>query len=165
MQINSYQQIQSFPATQAINVENKVDSVTANPTKNEASVQVSISAQAQQLAQQDTQFRQSANAQPSQPIEASPENLPSQPATPLTGEKLEQAVQIKKAQLHYKAQADMVNIMTGNNQGLSTAGAYHLSQSEDARSAALEANAQQQSINNMQTYQEKTNAMNEQYSA
>ncbi len=154
MQINSYQSIQAIPTTPAQTAptqgNNSVQKVA------EPGVQVSISAQAQQLAKSDTNSVQSNNRQPVQ--------LPVEPQKPLTGEKLEQAVQVKKAQTQYQVASDMMNILSKESSGnVSASTAYYLSENEDARQLVLETNAQQQTMENMQAYQEQTAALNEQY--
>ncbi len=89
--------------------------------------------------------------------------LPTEPQQPLTGEKLEQAVQTQKAIMKYNVASDMLSIGSNNSNTISAPTAYLLSNNEDAREFALDSKSQQQSMNNMQTYQEQTNAMNEQY--
>lgn len=153
MQINNSSSIQTMPVQQT-----PVTQVNNAPSKvaQEPGVQVSISAQAQQLSQADSVSPQS--------IQRPPVNLPTQPQNPLTGEKLEQAVQIKKAQTHYKIASDMVNVATNSgSNNMSAATAYYLSENEDAREVVLQTKSQQQTMQNMQAYQEQTNALNEQY--
>lgn len=153
MQINSYQSIQAIPPSQA-NPTSEPTNVT--PAKAvEPGVQVSISEQAQQLAKNDSA---SSNA-----ISRPPAQLPTEPQTPLTGEKLEQAVQIKKAQAQYKVASDIVNMATNGDSNMSAPTAYYLSKNEDAREVVLDTKSQQQTMKNMQAYQEQTAALNEQY--
>jgi hypothetical protein len=156
MQIQSYQAIQTTASAQTTTDNNHTATVKAELPTVQESVQVSISAQAQLLAQAD----KGSSPSPQSP----PTTLPISPGHPLTGEKLQQAVQFKKAQLHYQATADMVNLMTGNSNGVSVSGAYYLSKNEEARGVVLAAKAQQQNLANMQSYQEQTKALNERYS-
>ncbi|PKF63563.1 hypothetical protein CW745_01580 [Psychromonas sp. psych-6C06] len=151
MQIQSYQTVQAIPSSQ--NVQNS--SASVHTPKAEQGLQVSLSSQAKQLSQSETDTGRSAQIQPVP--------LPSEPTSPLSGEQLAKAVQIKKAQLHYQVASDMTNIVTGNNKGISGATAYYLSQNEDARESTLNAKSQQQSIDNMQAYQEQTQSLSEQY--
>ena len=151
MKINSYQAIQSIPTSQTATQVSK----PRQPTS-ETGVQVSISAQAQQLAKADNGVSQTA-AQP-------PVQLPIEPQKPLTGEKLEQAVQFKKAKAQYQVASDMVNIlMPDNSNNMSASTAYYLSENQDARDLVLNTKSQQQTMANMQAYQEQTAALNEQY--
>lgn len=157
MQIQHYQAIQSTATKQLSSPTNIPAKVTQSqiPVAQEG-VQVSISEQAKQLAQTDKIPSTSS-------LQAQPVPLPEKPADPLTGEKLEQAVQFKKAQMHYQATADMVNLVTGNGNGMSASSAYYLSNNEGARETVLETKAQQQNLANMQAYQEQTQALNEKY--
>lgn len=84
------------------------------------------------------------------------ETLPSVPETPNLGEKLEQYAEIKKTQMQYEVASDMVNIATGNSDGISASTAAYLSNNEDAREAVLQNKAMQQQYQNMQTYSEQT---------
>lgn len=155
MQINSYQAIQAIPTSRSNSAPAPAPINKSQPAQ-EQGVQVSISAEAQQLAKTDNVA--------SQPISQRPVTLPSIPESPLTGEKLEQAVQVKKAQTHYQVASDMANILSKDNDShMSPSTAYYLSNNEDARELVLETNAQQQAMENMQAYQEQTAALNEQY--
>lgn len=168
MQIQHSQAVQST-ATQStsssaapantVESANKVASSNVNETLPvEKGVQVSISSQAQQLAKAD----QAASKGPQiQPMPA-----PDAPEKHLSGEQLDKAVQIKKAQIHYNVTSDMANIVNSgsNDDGLSMAGAYYLAKNEDAREVAVSAKTQQQNMQNMQAYQQQTEALNEQYS-
>ena len=156
MQIQSYQAIQSTASAQPSAITTNSGITPAQPLVVQESVQVSISAQAQQLLAQDDKASSSS-------LQSQAVPLPEKPTQPLTGEKLQQAVQFKKAQLHYQATADMVNLVTGNGNGISASGAYYLSNNEDARETVLEAKAQQQNLANMQAYQEQTQTLNEKY--
>jgi hypothetical protein len=90
--------------------------------------------------------------------------LPSIPENPLTAQKLEQAVQIKKAQTHYQVASEMANILSkDNDSNMSASTAYYLFENEDARELVLDTKSQQQAMDNMQAYQEQTDALNEQY--
>lgn len=153
MQINSYQSIQVSPANQPDTHVSPADN--PQPLASEPSVQVSISAQALQLAKSENI--------PYPHVYVQPESLPSESKPSLTGDKLEQAVQFKKAQLHYQAISDMANLLTGNSKDISVSGAYYLSNNEDARELVLQTTAQQQNMRNMQTYLQQTAALNEQY--
>jgi len=159
MQVQSYQANPSSMsnATPSIVTVAAIGSTRANITtsvvENQVSVQVTLSEQAQQLAQTDHLASQFIEIQPV-------------PQTPLSGEKLAQAVQIKKAQLHYQVASDVVNLATGkNSDGLSPASAYYLSQNEEVRGAVLSVKAEQQNKQNIQAYQEQTAALNEQYNS
>lgn len=155
MQINHYQSIQSAQSI-ATARENTTPSATPNnQTAVESGVQVSISAQAQQLAKADNVTIQ--------PVHEKTITLPSEPSTPLTGDKLEQAVQVKKAQLHYQTVADMANILSNSDNNVSASTAYYLSNNEDARELVVQTKSQQQTMANMQAYQEQTASLNEQY--
>ena len=152
MQIQSDQVILPTvsPTSNRFTDTTQVKTSTSTLPTSESSVHVSLSRQAQQLAQE--------------PVEIQPVPQPTAPQTPLSGEKLAQAVQIKKAQLHYQVASDMVNLATGNNSdGLSLASTYYLSQNEEARSSVLSIKADQQNKQNMQAYQEQTASLNEQY--
>ncbi len=155
MQINGYQQIQSMatstsaPATEAVKTN---PGVAAEP-----GVQVNISAQAMQIAQLDNSSIKNTESQ----IQAVP--LPEQPDTPLTGEKLQQYAQFKKAQVQYQVHADMANMMTGNGGTMSAPTAYYLSNNEDARETVLQQQAMQQQAQNMQLYQDTTRSIDDQY--
>lgn len=159
MQIQNAQVVQSPTTLQPINSNAAPsDSVSNSAAATETGVQVSISSAAQQLASADKVSTQDAEIQPMPPTE---------PKSPLSGEQLDKAVQIKKAQVHYNVTSEMANIVNGNsndNDGLSVAGAYYLSQNEDAREVALNAKSQQQNMQTMLDYQEQTAALNEQYS-
>jgi len=153
MQIQS---VQTILPTVSPTSNRSTDTAQVKTATSESSVQVSLSPQAQQLAQTDLID--------SQPVEIQPVPQPTAPQTPLSGEKLAQAVQIKKAQLHYQVASDMVNLATGNNSdGLSLASTYYLSQNEEARGDILSIKADQQNKQNMQAYQEQTASLNEQY--
>lgn len=155
MQINSYQSIQAIP-TQTTPANNAPMQHNVAQTMPAPGVQVSISAQAQQLAKVDTGSTQINARQPVQ--------LPVEPQQPLTGEKLEQAVQFKKAQTQYQIAADMANILSkDSDSSMSASTAYYLSENEDARELVLDTKSQQQAMDNMQAYQEQTAALNEQY--
>ena len=154
MQIQHTQAIQSSTTPQANSTS--VTTNTAKPAA-EKGLQVSISNHAQQLAKDNV----SAQNAEIQPIAG-----PTDPQTPLTGEQLDKAVQIKKAQLHYNMASEMANIVNGadSNDGVSVAITYLFTQNEDAREVALDAKSQQQNMQNMQAYQEQTATLNEQYS-
>lgn len=153
MQINSYQAIQSIPTHQnnPAPAQNNKQAQTAV----EPGIQVSISTQAQHLAKADSAATQTYQRPPVQ--------LPVEPEKPLTGEKLEQAVQVKKAQKQYQVASDMVNILSKDDNNMSASTAYYLSKNEEARDLVLETKSQQQTMDNMQAYQEQTAALNEQY--
>jgi len=156
MQINSYettQPIYSRPVNSPNEITPSTDISIQKPA--EQGIQVSISAQAQQLAKSDNNSTEKQNNQPVQ--------LPAEPKEPLTGERLEQAVKIKKAQMHYQVASDMVNIASNNNSGISASSAYYLSKNEDAREFVLDNKSQQQAMENMQAYQEQTAELNERY--
>jgi len=160
MQVQSNQAIQSIPSSVSGSMPSHSLSLTQSSTStiatSEASAQVSLSHQALQLAKADPVGSQS--------IEIQPVPRSTDPQTPFSGDKLEQAVQLKKAQLHYQVASDMVNLATGNsNNGLSLASTYYLSQNEDAREVVLNIKSEQQNRQNMQAYQEQTAALNEQY--
>jgi len=161
MQVQSYQAIPSSTSntTPRPVTVSAIDSTHANAATSivstQSSVQVTLSEQAQQLAQ---------TAQ-TDPVASQPVDIQPVPQIPLSGEKLAQAVQIKKAQLHYQVASDIVNLATGNNSGgLSPASAYYLSQNEEARGTVLSIKADQQNKQNMQAYQAQTATLNEQYS-
>ena len=78
-----------------------------------------------------------------------PQNLPT---LPNNGDRLDDYVTYKKAQLEYQIYSDMVGVPTGKGDGLSPASAYYLSNNDTARSAVINANAQQQNVTAMQTY-------------
>ena len=153
MQIQHSQVTPSIATTQS---NRSVDINTTATSKLEQSVQVSISEQAHQVAKSDNPSALQAN-------QSTPVTLPVEPSSPLSGEKLAQAVQFKKAQMQYQAVADMANLVTGNNQGISASSAYYLSQNEDAREFVLTTKSQQQTLENMANYQQQTNSLNEQY--
>ncbi|WP_354624920.1 hypothetical protein [Psychromonas sp. MME2] len=153
MQINGYQQIQLMPtSTSVVDTAKTTPTVTAEP-----GVQVNFSAQAIKLAESENASIKTA------PLQSQNVTLPEQPDTPLTGEKLQQYVQFKKAQAQYQIHADMANILTGNGDGISAPTAYYLSTNEDARGVVLQQHAMQQQAENMQRYQESTQAINERY--
>lgn len=165
MQINAYQSVQtmSTPAVSTVAPSAPVpekNSVSAS----EKGVQVNISAQAHALAQNESSALQSKSAQIQPvPLPEEPAPLPEPPSSPLTGEKLEQAAQFKKAQAQYQVQADMANMMLGNDTSISASTAYYLSENEDAREALLQSNKQQNATDNMQNYQQTVNDVNDQY--
>lgn len=142
MQINSYQ---PSPVSTSVNTAKPsvADTPLQSPQPNSASNadQVTISSQAKQLAAAES---------------SSPEQLPSTPETPPTGEKLENYADFKKAQVQYQVGSDMVNIATGNNDGISASTAAYLSNNEEARENVMQQKAMQQQYSNMQTYQEQT---------
>jgi len=154
MQINSYQSIQAMPTTVTKNAPTQ--SVNPSQATVEPGIQVSVSAQAQKLAETDTNPVKITSRQPVQ--------LPVEPQKPLTGEKLEQAVQFKKAQTQYQVASDMLNILNkDNSSNMSASSAYYLSKNEEARELVVDTKSQQQAMKNMQAYQEQTATLNEQY--
>ncbi|WP_019615945.1 hypothetical protein [Psychromonas ossibalaenae] len=130
----------SAPAAEAV----KINSAA------EPGVQVSISAQAMQLAQTDNSSVTNTNI--NNKISAVP--LPGLPENPPTGDKLQQYAQFKKAQLQYQVHVDMANMVTGNGETISAPTAYYLSNNEDARETVLQQLAMQQQAQNMQIYQD-----------
>lgn len=156
MQIQGYQTLQAAANTLSAHIsDNSIDTSTRTAETAQQSVQLSISTQALQMAQADKTL---SSAMPNQPLP-----LPEKPTPLLSEEKLQQVVKFKKAQMQYQATADMANLLTGNNHTISAAGAYHLSQSEDARQLLLDNKKQQQTMANMQAYQAQTQALNEWY--
>ncbi|WP_051302865.1 hypothetical protein [Psychromonas aquimarina] len=146
MQINGYQQIQSMvtaPSAPAAETQKTNSGSAAEP-----GVQVSISAQALQLAQTDNLSVSSTDNQ----IPAAA--LPGLPENPLTGDKLQQYAQFKKALLQYQVHSDMANMVTGSGGSMSAPTAYYLSNNEDARETVLQQQAMHQQAQNMQVYQQ-----------
>lgn len=140
MQINSYQQHVITPSS----VNKAQTSINDSAVKSQPQTvnnndQVNISSQAQKLAAAETT---TSSTQPS-----IPEN---------SGDKLEQYAEFKKAQMHYQVASDMMNISSGNNNGISAPTAAYLSQNEQAREMALQQQAMQQQYQNMQTYSDQT---------
>lgn len=143
MQINSYQ---PSPVSTSLNTAKPsvADTPLQSPQPNSGSNadQVTISSQAKQLSAAES---------------SSPEQLPSTPETPPTGEKLENYADFKKAQVQYQVSSDLINIATGNNDdGISASTAAYLSNNEEARENVMQQKAMQQQYSNMQTYQEQS---------
>ncbi|MGS0827479.1 hypothetical protein ACVBIO_16875 [Shewanella sp. 0m-8] len=86
---------------------------------------------------------------------------PAPSTLPNEGEKVEVYVEYKKAKMQYQFYSDMANIATGNNNGVSPAAAYYLSNNDDARAATVNVKAQQQQVTSMQTYVDTTKSLNE----
>ncbi len=86
------------------------------------------------------------------PISQPSQTRPDLSERPNNGEKAEAYVQYKKAMVQYQIYADMANIATGSNSGISPATAYYLSKNDDARAATVNAKSQQHQIANMQIY-------------
>ncbi|MEZ9596619.1 hypothetical protein AB4298_18490 [Shewanella sp. 10N.261.52.F9] len=88
--------------------------------------------------------------------------LANRPNLPNEGEKAEVYIEYKKAKMQYQIYADMANVVTGNNSGVSPMTAHYLVNNDDARAATVNAKAQQQQIATMQTYASTSQNLNEQ---
>lgn len=80
---------------------------------------------------------------------------------PALRDNIETLVELKHAKMKYQVIADMTNIATGTNQGISAPTAYYLSHNEDARAITVNHIAQQQQVNTMQIYAETSKNINE----
>lgn len=136
MQVNqsvqSVNQVYSQPAvTPAANSAN-----TSNHSNTAAHADtVTISAQAMALSRNDQS------------------SLPGTlPALPNNGDKVDAYVDYKKAQMQYQVASDLTGIATGNGNGISAPTAYYLNNNDDARSAVVNQQVQQQNLAAMQAY-------------
>lgn len=142
MQIYSYQPQTVTPASNNATQSNPNNSAPKNtPPPVNNNDQVTLSSTAKNLS--------AAEQLPVQTLPVTPEN-------PNSGEKLEQYVDIKKTRMQYEVASDVVNMATGNSDGISAPTAAYLSNNEEAREVVLQNKAMQQQYQNMQTYAEQT---------
>ncbi|QLE86268.1 hypothetical protein FLM48_15025 [Shewanella sp. Scap07] len=136
MQVNqsvqSVNQVYSQPAVTP--AANSANTATRSNTAAHADT-VTISAQAMALSRNDQS------------------SLPGTlPALPNNGDKVDAYVDYKKAQMQYQVASDLTGIATGTGNGISAPTAYYLNNNDDARSAVVNQQVQQQNLAAMQAY-------------